>query len=72
MKAQKIKWKSGCAILIVLGNDGSIFIIEKTRQISLNEILSARKTLVDWKNQTIDFETVIAQLKEFGIVYSEM
>ena len=60
------------SILIVLGNDGSIFIIEKTRQISLNEILSARKTLVDWKNQTIDFETVIAQLKEFGIVYSEM
>ena len=60
------------SILIVLGNDGSIFIIEKTRQISLNEILSARKTLVDWKNQTIDFGTVIAQLKEFGIVYSEM
>ena len=53
-------------------DDGSIFIIEKTRQISLNEILSARKTLVDLKNQTIDFETVIAQLKEFGIVYSEM
>lgn len=30
------------------------------------------QTLVDWKNQTIDFETVIAQLKEFGIEYSEL
>ncbi len=60
------------SILIVLGNEGSIYIIEKTRQLLLNEILSARKTLVDWKNQTIDFETVIAQLKEFGIEYSEL
>ncbi len=60
------------SILIVLGNEGSVYTIEKTRQLSLNEILSARKTLVDWKNQRIDYETVITQLKEFGIEHSEM
>ncbi|MCR4755801.1 MAG: hypothetical protein K5868_09810 [Lachnospiraceae bacterium] len=59
-------------ILIVLGNDGSIYIIEKKRQLLLGEVLSARKTLVDWKYNVIDYKTVIEQLGEFGIVYSEM
>jgi hypothetical protein len=60
------------AILIVIGNNGAIYIIEKTRQLSLNELLSARKTLVDWKNKLIDFNRVIEQIGKFGIVYSEM
>lgn len=59
-------------ILIALGNDGTIYIVEKTKQLSLNEILSARKTLVDWKHSLIDFNIVKEQLKTFGIVYSEM
>lgn len=57
-------------VLIVLGNDGSIYIVEKTKQLSLNEILSARKTLVDWKNAAIEFETVIEQFETLGIEYS--
>lgn len=48
------------------------YIVEKTKQLSLNEILSARKTLVDWKHSLIDFNIVKEQLKTFGIVYSEM
>ena len=59
-------------ILIVLGNEGSIYIVEKTRQLMINELLSARKTLVDWKNALIDFTSVIEQLKAFGIEFSEM
>ena len=59
-------------ILIVLGNKGAVYILEKTRQIQPNEIISTRKTLVDWKNGIITFDQVITQIKEFGIVYEEI
>ncbi len=59
-------------ILIVLGNDGSVYILEKTKQLFMNEILSIRKTLIDWKNNVINFDEVIIQISEFGIVYSKM
>ncbi len=57
-------------ILIVLGNKGSIYILEKTKQLVPNELLSIRKTLLDWKNEAIVFSDVIEQIKTFGIVYS--
>ena len=59
-------------IIVVLGNNGSIYILEKSRQLLLNEILSVRKTLTDWKNNIIDFEQVIEQISNFGIIYSEL
>lgn len=59
-------------ILIAVGNNGAIYIIEKTRQLFPNEILSIRKTLTDWKNQATDFSGVIEQISEFGIVYTKM
>ena len=59
-------------ILVVLGNNGSIYILEKTKQLSLSGVLSVRKTLIDWKNKVIDFTDVIDQIKTLGIVYSEM
>ena len=59
-------------ILIVLGNNGSVYVLEKTRQLSLNEVLSIRKELINWKNQLIDFKKVVEQIKAHGIVYSEM
>ena len=33
-------------ILIVIGNNGDIYILEKTRQLSINELLSVRKSLI--------------------------
>lgn len=60
------------SILIVLGNNGSIYILEKTRDLLPNEIISARKTLLDWKKNYIDYDTVIRQISAFGIVYSEI
>ena len=59
-------------VLIVLGNRGSIYILEKTKQLVPNELLSIRKTLLDWKNEVIDFSKVIEQIRTFGIVYSVM
>ena len=59
-------------ILIVVGNQGSIYILEKTRQLSTNELLSIRKTLLDWKNNVIDFVEVITQIRSFGLVYTEI
>ena len=59
-------------VLIVLGNKGSIYILEKTKQLVPNELLSIRKTLLDWKNGVIDFSEVIEQIRTFGIVYSVM
>lgn len=59
-------------ILIVIGNNGDIYILEKTRQLSINELLSVRKSLIDWKNNNINFQDVIEQIGAFGIVYSEI
>lgn len=59
-------------VLIVLGNKGSIYILEKTKQLFPNELLSIRKALLDWKNEVIDFYEVIEQIRTFGIVYSVM
>ena len=59
-------------VLIVLGNKGSIYILEKTKQLVPNELLSIRKTFLDWKNEVIDFSKVIEQIRTFGIVYSVM
>lgn len=58
-------------ILVVLGNCGSVYILEKTRQLELNEVLSIKKTLRDWQNQTIAFDDVVEQISKFGIVYKE-
>ena len=60
------------SVLIAIGNNGSIFIAEKTRQLSKNEVLSIHKSLLDWKGGRINFELVIEQIHEFGIVYSEI
>ncbi|WP_027208155.1 hypothetical protein [Butyrivibrio hungatei] len=60
------------SILIVLGNNGAIYILEKTRDLLPNEIISARKTLLDWKKDFISYDTVIEQIKAFGIVHSEI
>ena len=59
-------------VLIILENKGSIYILEKTKQLVPNELLSIRKTLLDWKNEVIDFSKVIEQIRTFGIVYSVM
>ena len=59
-------------ILIVLGNNGSVYILEKTKQLALNEIMSVRKVLINWKNGLLDFEEVIEHIKAFGIIYNEM
>ena len=59
-------------VLIAMGNNGSIYIAEKTRQLSPNEVLSIHKSLLDWKSKRIEFELVIEQIHKFGIVYSEL
>ena len=60
------------SVLIAIGNNGSIYIVEKTRQLIPNEILSVHKSLLDWKREQIDFELVIKQIHKFGIVYREI
>ncbi len=59
------------AILIALGNNGTVFAIEKTKAISVKEMLSVRKTIIDWKNGAISFENAMVQLRSFGIIYEE-
>ncbi len=60
------------AILIALGNNGSIYIIEKTRNLTPREIISARKTILDWKKNLIGYDAVVEQIKAFGVVYTEI
>ena len=60
------------SILIALGNNGSIYIIEKTRNLTPREIISARKTILDWKKNLIGYDAVVDQIKAFGVVYTEI
>ena len=60
------------SILIALGNNGSIYIIEKTRNLTPREIISARKTILDWKKNLIGYDAVVEQIKAFGVVYTEI
>ena len=57
-------------ILIVIGNQGAVYIIEKTKQLSLTEILSVKKNMLNWKNGIIDYRKLLNQLSNYGIVYT--
>ena len=60
------------AILMVVGNHGSIYIVEKSQPIFSKGIVSLKKTILDCKNGIIDYNSMIEQMREFGIVYTKM
>ena len=37
-----------------------------------DEIISARKTILDWKKNLIGYDAVVEQIKAFGVVYTEI
>ena len=63
---------SEISVLIVLGNKGSIYILEKTRSITSMEELRIAKELVKYKLATVSFEDVIITLNMYEIYYTEI
>lgn len=59
-------------ILIALGNRGSIYTLEKKRQLTIGEILDVRKILLSWKNDIITYVEVISLIENYGIIYSHV
>lgn len=59
-------------IMVVIGNLGAIYTIEKTDYLFQNQLVSVRKSLLDWKHGNIDANTMYEQLSRFGVIYSEI
>lgn len=59
-------------IMVVIGNLGAIYTIEKTDYLFQNQLVSVRKSLLDWKHGNIDDNTMYEQLSRFGVIYSEI
>ncbi len=58
------------SILVVIGNDGGIYVIEKTKAISESDYLDVKRYLVAYRKGVADFEDTAEKLKRFGVVYS--
>lgn len=58
------------SILIVIGNHGSVFVIEKTRAISEYDFLEIKKALIKYRNGENNFDDTVDRLAEYGIVYN--
>ncbi len=59
------------AILIVLGNNGSIYTIEKTDNMLIEEgICEIRKLLINYRNNLLTFSDIVKKLEIYGIKYS--
>ncbi len=58
------------SVLVVIGNNGRIYVIEKTKAISESDYLKLKKYLIDYRKGVISFEDTSEGLKKFGVVYS--
>lgn len=60
------------AILMVIGNKGSIYIIEKTIRDSIeNNFIKIKKVLILYRQHDMSFDEVIKELELYGIKYSK-
>jgi hypothetical protein len=59
------------AILVVLGNKGSIYTIEKKHSISFDEQFKIKRIIIDYRTGKINFMNAISKLAQFGIIYNQ-
>ena len=61
------------AILMVIGNKGSIYIVEKTDKDRLSEdYIDIKRTLIAYRKQNLSFEEAIGELVKHGIAYTSI
>ncbi len=58
------------SVLVVIGNGGAVFVIEKTKAISGDNFHNVKKEVIGYRNGKVSFEDTIKKLSVFGIVYS--
>lgn len=59
-------------ILMVIGNGGNIYIIEKSRKIEGQQLLLLRKVLHKFANGELEYSQLIEVLGKYGIRYTEV
>jgi hypothetical protein len=59
------------AVLIVLGNKGSVYTIEKKRVITYVEYIEIKKLVIAYRMGKINFENVISKLSQYEVVYNK-
>lgn len=59
------------AILVVIGNAGAIYVIEKNRAIDEIEYREIKKIVINYRTNTISFEEAISKLMNYGITYNK-
>lgn len=59
------------SILVVIGNNGAVYVIEKTKQLSRGDFFDIKKIIIKYRKAEISFEEVIDLLLPFGIVYNQ-
>jgi hypothetical protein len=58
------------AILMILGNKGSIYTLEKTQSINIDERIKIKKLIIAYKNGNKNFSDIIPELYKYGISYN--
>lgn len=61
---------SNMMILVVLGNKGTIYVIEKGTIISEDDYRKIKKLIIKYRQSKMDFEEIISQLSDYDVVYN--
>lgn len=59
------------SILVVIGNSGTVYVIEKTKNLTRNDYLTIKKSIIKYRKAEVTFEEVITQLSPFGVIYNK-
>lgn len=58
------------SVLVVIGNNGRIYVVEKTKAISETAYLEIKKILINYRKGMVDFDDTADKLKNYGVVYN--
>jgi hypothetical protein len=58
------------AILMILGNKGSVYILEKAQAINIDERIKIKKLIIAYRNGNNKFSDIIPELSKYGISYN--
>lgn len=62
---------SNIVILIVLGNQGTIYVIEKHSNISNENYKDIKKLIIKYRQGIISFDEIMTKLSDYNIVYNK-
>lgn len=61
------------AVLMVIGNKGSIYTIEKTeRELIDDNYMEIKKALIAYRQKEVPFDETVKELEKYGIIYRSL